>query len=325
MWIRETANGVEVDVEGVLQEIEARRKASTKKLKRIRDNVSVINVTDNNDQILMMMAGKYFKMVAVQESSNIEELMKEDYERQLTAEKDRLATECETTMNEFKSFAEHTLREGELEIQKLHERLRNSAPMPEIGYDHAKAGLSVVKGEAGRLMWLFHTIYAPQFLNNAPLSPAITKKMITPMIIMIQTKDDDVVGVETRTLNLDYFRHYHRHGSDSRRQTPGSDCWGQWKWHGRKVKNADEVLMIAREAANVLSNVNSGSPASRSPVGLPRLGTLASHVIRREQSVNVATPDVIRRSDAMPEQSFNPTQIRAGIDQVITNRGGWNT
>jgi hypothetical protein len=313
MWIRETADGIEVDVAGVMEEIDKRRGATNKRLKRTREEAVNFASTEADETFVLKAGEQYFKLVAVKESSNIEDLLKEGYEKQLETEKARIVTECDEAMKEFKAMAESSLKEAEGEIKKLEKRLRNSSPMPEITYAHAKAGLSVVKGDSGRLIWLFHTVYAPQFLDEDMLSPAITKKMTTPMVIMITTSEDVVHGVETRSVSLDYFRHYHRHGSDSRHDM-GSDCWGQWKWHGRKVKSPDEVLALAKEATNVLAKVNSHSPACRSPLGLPRLSTLATHVIKRK-----------KKEEAIAEAAveLNPQQVRAGLDTLITNRGGW--
>lgn len=313
MWIRETPDGLEVDIAGVMQELDKRRANSHKRIKKMKETDTQIEAQENNDVLVLKAGGQYFKLVAVKESSNIEDLLKEDYEKQLIAEKEKLAAESKASVDEFKQYAEHTLNEAQAEISKLQTRLRNSAPMPEIGYAHAKMGLSVVKGDQGRLIWLFNTIYSPQFVDNVPLSPSIVKKMITPMIIMIQTKGEDVLAVETRTLGLEPFRHYHRHGSASGDRQPGSDCWGQWKWQGRKYKTVEDIVQLGKEASSVLVSINSHSLASRSPAGLPKWSTIEQHVMT--PTANGQAPV------AAPE--FNPAQLRSGVEESTQRRGGW--
>jgi hypothetical protein len=310
MWMRETPDGIEVDVDGAMAEIDKRRAAGHKRIKKVRETTVDISAPENDEMIVMKVGGRYFKLMTVKESSNIEDFLKEDYNRQLIAEKEKLAAETKAAMDEFKSFAEHTLNESQEEIRKLQTRLRNAAPMPEIGFIHAKAGLSVVKGEGGHLLWLYNTVYNPQFIDGRPLSAAIIKKMVTPMIILITTRGDDVIGIETKTLGLDGFRHYHRHGSDSRRNNLNSDCWGQWKWAGTKWKTPEDILKLGKEATNILVNINSHSLACHAPLGLPRYSTVETHLVARSEA-------------PVEDVSLNQTQLRTGMDAVIERRGGW--
>jgi hypothetical protein len=314
MWMRETPNGLEINIEGVMEELDKRKAHSHKRIKKLREEPVQIDSQESNDALVLKAGGQYFKLVAVKESSNIEDLLKEDYEKQLTAEKERFAAEAKASIDEFRQYAEHTLNESQQEISKLQSRLRSAAPMPEINYAHAKAGLSVVKGDQGRLIWLFNTVYSPQFVDNVPLSPAIVKKMVTPMVIMIQTKGEDVVAVETKTLGLDAFRHYHRHGSASNQRSPSTDCWGAWKWSGRKFRTVEDILQIGKEASSVLANINSHSLASRNPAGLPKWPTIETHIMR--------SPGVGGLAPIEPPE-FNPGQIRSGVEQVAERRGGW--
>lgn len=313
MWLRETADGLEIDIDGVMKEIEHRRVNASKRLKKVKEDQPSFDIREEDDNVILKAGGKYFKMITVQKSSNIEDLLKEDYERKLNLEKERILAECKASVDEFKQYAEHALSEGQEEIRVLRDRLRNSAIMPEINFEHAKLGLSVTKGGSGQLIWLYRTVFNPVTLDGEPLDQNIIKKMISPMIIMIVTEQNKVVMTETKTLTLERFRHYHRHGSANNR-TPGSDCWGAWKPSGKTWETADDIIKIAREAANVLSNINSHSLATHAPKGLPRVSTVRDHIIR--YSIEDSRPVV-------PDLVLNPRQERAGLREMAEINTGW--
>ena len=309
MFIRETPDGLVVDIEGAMGEMEKRRINSHKRIKKNRETTSVVQSQENEEMMVLRVGtNRYFKLISVDEAPGFNDLIKEDYDRQLAAEKERITAESKSSIDEFMLYAQSTLDQAQEEINKIQRKLKAANLMPEINYAHAKAGLSVVKGTEGSLLWLFNTVYNPQFVDQRPLSSSIIKKMLTPIIIMITTRDSNVVTVETKTLGLDPFRHYHRNGSDSRR-TPSSDCWGQWK-HEKQWKTPEDILSIAKEASNVLANINSRSLACSNPIGLPRYSTVESHIVARTQA-------------PAPEQVLNPTQIRSGLDAVVERRGGW--
>ena len=308
MFIRETPDGLVIDIERAMGDMEGRRVSSHKRIKKNRETTVAVQSQENEEMMVLRVGNKkFFKLISVEEAPGFSDLIKEDYDRQLLAEKERLAAESKSTVDEFMLYAQNTLDQAQEEINKIQRKLKLSNPMPEINYAHAKAGLSVVKGTEGCLLWLFNTVYNPQFVDQRPLSASIIKKVMTPIIIMITTKEDNVLMVETKTLGLEPFRHYHRNGSDTRRP-PSSDCWGQWK-HAKQWKTPEDILAIARESSNVLANINSRSLACSSPIGLPRYSTIESHIVARV--------------DAPAEQILNPTQIRSGLDEVVQRRGGW--
>ena len=314
MWIKETPEGLHVDIEGFMAEVGKYHGDTDKKFKTVEEES--IDIGDiNGESLIFKVAGRYFNLVAVKETSNIDEILKENYEEKLSSEKERILAKCNAAVEEFKAYTKHVLEVGEQEISELQRRLRNSSPMPEISYAHAKAGLSVVKGENGNMIWLFRTVYNPQYVEDRQLSKSMVKKLLTPMIIMITTRKEEIIGVETKTLALEAFRHYHRLSAGSRRRSPGGDCWGNWKWARTKFSTPDDILRIAREASNVLSTINPRSIATRDPVGLPRFQTVESHIIRLVDSTDLS-PNTATISVA---------QERAGLHGLQEARGGgWN-
>jgi hypothetical protein len=303
MWIRETPDGLEVNVSAAMAEIDQLGGRHKKKLKEMRKN----KLEESQDYSLVLkIDDRYFKLVGVEEAPSMKDLLKDDYDKRFEEENHKIAAELESVVEEYKQYASKILKQGEDEINKLKLKLSTSVIMPEITYAHAKAGLSLAKGEGGRTLWLYHTVYAPQYYGEEPINPVLVRKMVTPIIILITTRDDDILSVETRTLGLEYFRHYHRSGSERSRHV-GSDCWGGWA-HPKKFTTTDDILKCAKEAANVLVTINPNSLASRSPKGLPRESTIQQNLMR---------------SKTAGEIPLSKTQERAGMEQVITARGGW--
>lgn len=309
-WIRETPDGLDIDVSAFAAEMEAVKGRSKKKIKELADTKLPEPSEDEANTVILKAGNQFFKMVAVTESSSIEDILREEYEARFEKEKKAMEVAGQEVISEFKAYANSILDQSREEIRVLKSRLMNSAPMPEITYGHARAGLSVAKGNDGELMWLFRTVYSPQYLNihhiSHQIKPSLVKKMVTPIIILITTKNDTVVSVSTRTLDLEAFRHYHRMRSGRGRDL-GSDCWGAWK-HSKTWKTADDILRIAKEAINVLTVINSDSIATNNPKGLPRFDTVRASIIERERV----------------ETTLNRTQDRAGVAGVAAARGGWN-
>ncbi len=310
MWIQESPDGLTIDVPQAMAAIKLSRGAAKKKLAIIKERKSKSEELDNSDNIFIKAGGQYFKLVTVQEASCVEDLLKEEYDKKYEQDKNDLIAQTNAAIEEFKAYAKSTLETGEKEIRTMREKLQNKSLMPEISYAHAKLGLSVVKGDRGSLLWLYHTIYNPQYVDHNPLSPVMIKKLLTPIIIMITTTaNNEVLGVETKTLAMDQFRHYHRLSAEGRSRTTGSDCWGAWK-HPKNYTTVDDILQMARNAANVLSNINSNSVASQNPVGMPRFSTVKDHVNRGPDKVAI-------------QPAFSKDLERTGMNTVAANRGGW--
>jgi hypothetical protein len=182
--------------------------------------------------------------------------------------------------------------------------------MPNITYDQAKAGLSVVKGhkdyrgDADVMTWLYQGVYWPKFVDSKPIDPKYAKRLISPVTLEIVTVKDRVRSVTVRkTIGLAKFRHYHAMGGDN-------DCWGQWSIPTRWAEPTD-ILGIAQHAMGVLENVNTRSPGDQSPSGLPRLSTLSQHVLTGDAARNV-------------EYTTSRADERAGIERE-TDRGDQET
>ena len=308
LWVKKTPDGdIEVNVEKAILAIQERKDESRQKTKRLRREK--YRIEKDTESMILIAGDRCFKIVAFKEAENPTALLREEYDTKLEAEKMKILEQAEKEVAEFKQFAESTLKQSESEILQLKERLKDAAVMPEITYEHAKAGLSVVRGRLGGLFWMYRTVYIPEFLGDNKLNPSIIKRMITPIIILIETsRGNQVVSISTRTLTLDYFRHYHR--SNSHTSTPGSDCWGSWYWNQR-FETPDDVLKIAQTASNVLSTINPRSIACRKPRGLPRLATLEENLIRNTAEVKTL------------EESANTQRVAQAV-QIASRRGGWS-
>lgn len=207
--------------------------------------------------------------------------------------------------SEMLQAVEMAKRHFEKEEASLRERLREANLMPDINYGHAQAGLSVIKGnpnyrEKDTLTWLYQGVYWPKKVDGQNLDPKFTKKLMTPVTIQIVTVGDTVRHVSVRqTMTLRKFSHYHGMGDDS-------DCWGEWK-PAKNWKRPDDILSIGRKACAILENINSHSPANRSPRDLPRLETVMNHIIREGGSrgeVKVEpTRDMERMGATAPERA----------------------
>jgi hypothetical protein len=167
----------------------------------------------------------------------------------------------------------------------LEKKLHDNFQMPDINFTHARAGISVVKGEGkNRLVWLIRAVYKPTHVGESEIEPAYVKKMTTPIIILITTEKDVVISVSTAKVgDLSLFDHYHQ---------LNPDCWGQWKWK-KTWSTPDDLLDIARQAQGVLSKINLLSIAHNNPIGLPKLYILKRHLIQPKEEKKEVKPDKV--------------------------------
>lgn len=195
-------------------------------------------------------------------------------------------------MTEYYSSMRLEYKRKEREMKEI---LAKAAPMPEVYKEHARKGLSVVKGSGrGKLVWLVQGVYWPKTYDTCPIEPKFSKKMISNVIFRIDTTDGTITGVSTRKpLGLDYFKHYHQ----SR-----PDCWGSWKFP-KVWKTPDDIINVARQAEAVLENIYPGSIADHNPRGLPRHNTIKRHVLPKKAKVEMG--------------KLNQNARRAGISNEI--------
>lgn len=248
-------------------------------MEEIIDGIGIDDVKAQG--ITVRIGGKLVKMEFTDEELLPEDEIRREYSEKLTAKLQSIKSELNEKMSEMTYMVEQAKQEYEEKEREVSRRLSTSNIMPHVTYDHAKAGLSVTKGEGydnnsdDCLVWYYQGIYWPKTVDNRPLDPKYSKRMVSPVIIRVVTKGETITNVSVRkTIGLGKFDHYHRMGSD--------DCWGAWH-HPSKWNDANDIISCARKALAVLENVNTGSPGTRAPSGLPRLDTLQRHIVSREE------------------------------------------
>lgn len=250
------------------------------------------------------IGGKVVKLQVTEEVTLPEDDIRAEYSAKLTEKLQRIKGVLNEKFSEMTYMVEQYKSDFEEKERALQRRLSEANLMPDLTYEHAKAGLSIVKGGdqgAGgdALVWLYQGVYWPKYLDGNPIDPKYAKRMISPVTIKIVTNGNRVSEVTVRkTIGLEKFDHYHRLNS--------GDCWGDWKFE-RSWNTPDDILAIARRSLAVLENVNSHSPGNQNPAGLPRLSTLQSHVLRGEEARRV-------------QHTLSRAEERAGIT-TQTDRG----
>lgn len=177
--------------------------------------------------------------------------------------------------------------------QLLLDRLKKAAPMPEVTMEHARRGLSIVKGDRpGEIFWFVRRTYWPKTIDGALISHTFVEKYITPIYVMITTTDKKVTSVSTRKLGgLELFQHYHQ---------SNPDCWGRWKY-ATTWNDPNDIIKIADEAEAVLENINTMSVAKHEPMGLPKLIVLKKHMAKeterkeKKEQVSIVIPNQLSR------------------------------
>lgn len=257
-----------------------------------------------NEEVHLRLGNQVFKLVNVGDvdESYIEDKIREEYRTRLSEKLETIKRKINTKLNQMSEFVTQIKEDYDHRENKLKAQIANAVSMPEVNYDHAKNGLSVVRGKSPKeLVWLVQGVYWPKYLNQQALEPEFSAKMITPITIQVKTTGDKIVDVSVRKpIGLGRFKHYHSHNS--------SECWGQWKY-SRNWKEANDIIKIAAEAQAVLETINKHSPGTENPRGLPRLNTVKKHVLRGEK---------------VPEAKIKRKEERVGITPQETHLNSAN-
>ncbi|HSH25180.1 MAG TPA: hypothetical protein VLA13_06545 [Massilibacterium sp.] len=195
--------------------------------------------------------------------------LKAEFEKRISDIK-KVCDEKITEMFHYVQQERNELEEKEEELERL---LSETSVMPNITYEHAKRGLSIVKDNQSnnKYIWFYQGVYWPKTVDGNQIKFSYTKKLITPVTIQICTTDDKITSISLRNhIGLGKFDHYHRLGND--------DCWGFWKYPS-DWKTPDDIINCAEKALAVLDNINTYSIGVYTPKGLPRLSTLKKHVV----------------------------------------------
>lgn len=248
-----------------------------------------------SDGLTIRVGGKVLKLNVVS-TTPIPEVaeIKEEFRQKLNEQQRLIKEKINSKINEITEYHHSMRMEYRRKEKELKEILARSAPMPDINYVHAQNGLSVVKGDGKDcLIWLVQGVYWPKTLDHQQIDPKFSKKMISNIVYMIETRGQKVTSVSTRKpIGLDYFSHYHQ----SR-----PDCWGKWK-NKSSWKQPNDIIRIAREAEAVLENINTGSIAENNPRGLPRSSTLKRHLIETKKSVKMGALNQTTRRSGITEE-----------------------
>lgn len=262
---------------------------SDERLEKLKESmfkdISAVDMQDISlDEVSLRIGNQIYKLKRTGEAKDIdiEKEIRKEYSQKLSDKLSNLGKAITSKMDEAMTVVHQLRSEAERKEKVLKDKLAAVVSMPDVTFSHAQKGLSVVKGgRAGQLLWLVRRVYWPKFVDRRPIKPAYVKKMITPVIIMVTTDSNRVVGVTTRQIgNLNYFRHYHQ---------SSPDCWGQWSWPP-EWRTPDDILKIADDAISVLENINSRSLAIRSPEGLPRFRTLQRNLEEQGVDIDVEVP-----------------------------------
>jgi hypothetical protein len=281
-------------------------------IKESMDNVmDNINIDDiKSEGMTVRIGGRVVKLEITEETILPEDEIRAEYSRKLTEKLQTIKSVLNEKMSEMAYMVEQNKQDYEEKERELQQRLTDSNLMPDITYEQAKNGLSVVKGSVNRddepdtLTWLYQGVYWPKFVDGTPIEPKYAKRLISPVTIEIITVSNRITSVVVRkTIGLEKFEHYHSMGHNS-------DCWGEWK-HRSHWTSSNDILDVARESIAVLDNVNSHSPGNQSPNGLPRLATLQQHLLNGEAARNVEY--TVSRADERSGITTRPEVASGGV------------
>lgn len=227
---------------------------------------------------------------------DLDKEIRDEYRQRINVKLEEMKSVINAKFNDTLRSLQMTKDEFARKEQMLMDKLKKAAPMPEVTMEHARRGLSIIKGDRpGEIIWLVRRTYWPKTIDGKALAPSFVEKYITPVYIMITTSDHKVVSVSTRKLGgLELFQHYHQ---------ANPDCWGRWKYV-TSWKEPSDIIKIADEAEAVLENINTLSIAKREPLGLPKLHVIQKHVVKevvkkeKQEEIKVVIPSSITRMGA---------------------------
>ena len=245
------------------------------------DNFNIDSIKSNG--ISVRSGNQVFKFTLSEQTdiSSHEDEIKSELKDKIKQRLEMLKSHINEKMTEMMGYVDVLKSEVRRKEQEYKDLIANTSPMPEITFeDSQRGGISVVKGNYGGLIYLVQGVYWPKFVDRKPIDPKYAKRLASNIVILIKVNSSQrIEEVSTRKpIGLEYFDHYHQQNAD---------CWGDWQWSNERVTNIDEIIMVARKAESVLENVNTGSIATQSPRGLPRLNTLKRHVIEQDEASEV--------------------------------------
>ena len=232
------------------------------------------------------IGGKVVTLAITEETTLPEEEIREEYRKLVNERLGVIKGALNEKVSELSYMVEQAKQDFEEKERALQQRLSEANLMPDITHEHARQGLSVVKGSARHrgegdvLTWLYQGVYWPKFYDGRPIDPKYSKRLVTPVTLEVVTRGDTVVSlILKKTIGLEKFQHYHGF-EDSH-----ADCWGDYHAPSNWTSPSD-IIAMGRNAMAVLENINPMSPAQREPAGLPRLSTIQNHTLERGASAD---------------------------------------
>lgn len=267
------------------------------------NEIEQLNLKDIESNGIVVRSGNNLIKLTVTEKS---EVINDEVEFRAGLE-EKYGKRYNDVLENVKAFVEKIKVDYDTKEKELDKKLKNSYIMPEIDFQDAKNGISVVKGKDGQFIWLVRGVYCIKTVDGLSIDPKITRRTTTDVVFMVVTGGEKILKISTcKVISLDYFEHYHQNRPD---------CWGDW-WKGRgsnQWKKPDDIIRLAREAESVLENVNTGSIVEHNPADLPRLNTLKKYILEDIKPGKVNFGKLTR------------TDRRLGIDEHNQEKYVWST
>jgi len=111
-----------------------------------------------------------FKISEESDLSSIEDEIREEYKTKIKEKLNIIKDKVSEKMIEMSNFVNQLKIEYESKEERLKRKLNEAVIMPNVGLDHAREGLSIIKGQReNEIIWLVNGIYWPKFVNNRPI------------------------------------------------------------------------------------------------------------------------------------------------------------
>ena len=290
------------DKEALFTEIEQKRKEIFELIDGYTDADTSGDMKDLITKGMQMYVNGYvvnFDITSVEElpADKLKEDVKKQFQEKLGQIKEAINEKLYSLSESYESLREKL--DDELEKAKTE---NSKHIMPDIEYEHAKKGLSVVKGSSSdELIWLQRGYYQVKTIDGEPIEPVLSEQSRRPVNVEVFTRGQDVVSVKIRNFkSLTGVRHYHSTDGGS------TDCWGDWNYHQRWSDPYD-IIDIANHALNILRDVNTSSPGESNPPYLPTIDALikSKNKMRKYKNGDIKQSDSSAEPDTERDTSGN--------------------
>lgn len=239
-------------------------------------NSDLKEIISNGFQIYVNGKVVNMEVTDVQElpSDKLKNDVKEQFQKKLVEIKEAINEKLYSLSESYESLREKL--DDEIEKAKVDSQ---KITMPDVTYEHAKDGLSVVKGDGSdSLVWLYRGYYIVRTVDGLPIEKSVAEQTMQNVVVKIDTRGNKVTNIKVKKLaKLRDFNHYHATDDGH------SDCWGDWEYH-QTWQSPEDISRIAKHALEILQDVNTDSPGNSNPRGMPSLDALMASRRRRNNS-----------------------------------------